>query len=98
MPSNNLSQAECNSQKQKTLKKGKIRPLRKCASPRVPVWVALKDSPPFATMLLLPPHQLVVRVLGRETVSEVMGSCISGCKVTAVPNTPHHQAVPLQVW
>lgn len=62
------------------------------------MWVTLKDSCPFATMHLLPlPPQLVGRVLGRE-MSVPMGSRVSCCKVTVVPNTFRHQAVPLQVW
>jgi len=41
------------------LKKDKMRPLRKCASTRVPERVALKDCAPFANTFLLPPPQLV---------------------------------------
>lgn len=70
------------------MQKGKIRPLRKCASPGLPVWVALKYSPPFATMLLLSPQlQLVKRLLRRETREE-MSSYVSCCKVTVMPNAP----------
>lgn len=70
------------------MQKGKIRPLRKCASPGVPVWVALKYSPPFGTMLLPSPQlQLVRRLLRRETKEE-MSSYVSCCKVTVMPNAP----------
>lgn len=48
---------------------------------------ALKDFPPFATMLLLPP--LACRENLGKGKSEVMMSYVSCWKASAMPNTPH---------